>query len=730
MINESGISRREFLGAAAATAAVAGVASVAGTTAFADEAASGTYTPGTYTATATGIGQVTVTVTFDETSITEVVLDVSNETESIGQAAADELIEQVLAAQSADIEGVSGATLTSTAVSTGVADCIAQASAAATGDESEEDAAEESSEESADAEEEAAEEESGSGRPTYYMCEDDWLGTAPEIDEVSETLSFDVVVVGGGHAGTQAALAAAQEGATVAVVEKHADGEIVYRGDDICSYNSELLESWGFGPYDLDEIVNEYVRRANGRCNTAAIRSFVYNSGEMMDNLASIVPDTSNVFDYEGGQCIVQIAYDKPNGSDYPVEVCGYKMWASTVQTIGTTNEEPVGSRELTGLTRLEELEWYSREAAEDLGAEWYCGYTGIECVQDDDGAVTGVIAQDSDGNYVQFDAAKGVILATGDFGANSEMVWQLCTECAENAERHGLEEGSLTGMTDCDGSGHKMGCWAGGAIESHPRPVAGNSPMMAFGPWGTTPCLWMNCNGDRFMNEAFAGLLLAQSIRQPINSDAAVSGNFAIMDSKYMQYIQAAGLDHGAPNWGFEEGMEEFQENMEAADPAEGSASVRGLDIASTTGAMYSTVYVGETAEEALTNAGLEGDALENALATIERYNELCEAGLDEDFGKPADILIPIDEAPFYVATQSTSSLYGPGLNTLAGLCVNGNYQVLTASKNDVIPGLYAVGNTMGERYGNAYNCPSAGNNMGNAMTSGRVAGKHAAQN
>ena len=129
-------------------------------------------------------------------------------------------------------------------------------------------------------------------RPTYYMCDEDWLGSAPEIADadIKETKSFDVVVVGGGHAGTQAALAAAQEGAKVAVIEKHNDGEIVYRGDDICSYNSKMLEAWGFGPYDLDEIVNEYVRRANGRCNTEVIRSFVYNSGEMMDNLASLIP--------------------------------------------------------------------------------------------------------------------------------------------------------------------------------------------------------------------------------------------------------------------------------------------------------------------------------------------------------------------------------------------------------------------------------------------------------
>ena len=93
------------------------------------------------------------------------------------------------------------------------------------------------------------------------------------------------------------------------------------------------------------------------------------------------------------------------------------------------------------------------------------------------------------------------------------------------------------------------------------------------------------------------------------------------------------------------------------------------------------------------LADAGLTGDALEAAKASVERYNQMCADGVDADFGKKADLLIPIDEAPFYIATQGTQNLYGPGLNTLAGLCVNGNYQVLTASKNAVIPGLFAVG-------------------------------------
>ncbi|MEE8716066.1 MAG: FAD-binding protein [Coriobacteriales bacterium] len=583
---------------------------------------------------------------------------------------------------------------------------------------------------SASASGDGASSSAGTTRPDYYMCDEDWLGSAPAIakGDIASTQSFDVVVVGGGHAGTQAALAAAQNGAKVAVIEKHADGEIIYRGDDICSYNSDLMLGWGFGPYDLDEIVNEYVRRANGRCNTGVIRRFVYNSADMMNNIVSLIPDTSNLLDREGGQCIVQIAYDTPDGSSYPLERGGYKMWASTLQTVGTKNPNPVGKAGLTGVSRLTEIETYCRDEAERLGATWFCGYTAIECVTDADGAVTGVIAQDSDGAYAQFDAAKGVILATGDFGANTDMVWELCSECAENAMRHGVERDKLTGMTDCDGSGHKMGCWAGGAIESHPRPVAGDAPSIAFGPWGSTPCLWLNCKGQRYMNEEFAGLSLAQAVRQPIDLDAGMVGNFAIMDSKHMQYIQRAGLDHGAPNWGWEEGIEQYQADMDALDPSVGSGDVMGLEIAQMGGGMPGTVYVGETLEDALTNAGLAGDALEAAKASVERYNEMCAAGKDTDFGKDADLLIPIDEAPFYVAAQGTQRLYGPGLNTLAGLCVDSYYRVLNANKDAVIPGLYAVGNTMGERYGNAYNTPSAGNNMGNALTSGRVAGKHAA--
>ena len=90
------------------------------------------YTPGTYSASSAGFhSDVTVTVTVDESSITDVTLDVSGETEGIGAAAGDKLAAQILEAQGAQIDGVSGATVTSNAARVALTECLAAASGAA-----------------------------------------------------------------------------------------------------------------------------------------------------------------------------------------------------------------------------------------------------------------------------------------------------------------------------------------------------------------------------------------------------------------------------------------------------------------------------------------------------------------------------------------------------------------------------------------------------------------------
>ena len=150
------------------------------------------------------------------------------------------------------------------------------------------------------------------------ICGEDWLGTMPEIadDQVSETVDVDIVVLGGGHAGCQAALSASQAGAKVAVVEAQPEEEYICFGDDICAYNSQWVTEKGFGGYDLGDITAEYCRRGLGRVSPGVVKLFVENSGEMFDNMVSIMPDTTDMLDLEGGRCIIQTAYGKDKGTD------------------------------------------------------------------------------------------------------------------------------------------------------------------------------------------------------------------------------------------------------------------------------------------------------------------------------------------------------------------------------------------------------------------------------
>ena len=169
------ISRKGFLKVAAAAAmsgiTAAGLAACnAASSASGVSSATGIYTPGTYTATAKGMSEITATVTFDANTITKVELDLSGETESIGVAAKDKLIEQIMNAQTSQIDGVTGATVTSKAVQNAVADCIQQASGGAI------NPAQQSTEETSSTA--------------------DWLGEAPEIAEsdIKQTVDCEVLV--------------------------------------------------------------------------------------------------------------------------------------------------------------------------------------------------------------------------------------------------------------------------------------------------------------------------------------------------------------------------------------------------------------------------------------------------------------------------------------------------------------------------------------------------------
>ena len=199
------ISRKGFLKIAAAAAmsgvtagALAACNSASSSTAASSAAApAGTYIPGTYEGTAEGISStVKVTMTFSDSAVTNVVVDTSGETASYGAAAADQLKEQLLAAGSAEIDGVSGSTVTSEAVMKAAKSCFAQAKGEAT--------------------------VSSVQLPTGD--ETDWLGKEPDIDEaaITETVDTDILIVGAGNGGMFAAAYAAANGLNFRIIEQNA----------------------------------------------------------------------------------------------------------------------------------------------------------------------------------------------------------------------------------------------------------------------------------------------------------------------------------------------------------------------------------------------------------------------------------------------------------------------------------------------------------------------------
>ena len=180
MANE--VSRRQFL--KGGLAAAAGV-SLFGLGYAPKAAAEGKYTPGTYSAVVKGkVSDVTVTMTFDADSITDVKVDVSGETQGIGSVIGEEMEEALLSGQTWDVDAVAGATESSDAVRKAAAACVAQATGS-----------------------EVVIEEN---IPTANA---DWLGEEPEIAEsdIKAEYECDVLVIGAGTSGAFAACAAVEE---------------------------------------------------------------------------------------------------------------------------------------------------------------------------------------------------------------------------------------------------------------------------------------------------------------------------------------------------------------------------------------------------------------------------------------------------------------------------------------------------------------------------------------
>lgn len=661
------ISRKGFIKIAAAAAmsgvtagALAACNAASGSASASTSGAADQYIPGTYEGTAEGISStVKVTMTFSDSAVTDVVVDTSGETASFGAAAADELREQLLAAGSAEIDGVSGSTITSDAVMKAAKSCYAQAKGEAV--------------------------VSSVQLPTGD--ENDWLGKEPDIDEaaITETVDTDILIVGAGNGGMFAAAYAAANGLNFRVIEQNANVQDTRHWYG--AVDSAAAKEAGEPATDKAKLLSEISRYASGKCDQRVVKTWINESAAMHDFMRSILEDKYGwVCDFTSGTEAAWPAENAEHNTDYLYPVQEHNYMASERES---------------GLARNELLLQYIQELGYDV--DFKTSLAKLE--KNSDGRITGIIAQSTeDDHFIRYNANQGVLLACGGFPGNPYMMEQL--------DPLGTSVTTACSYSPADkGYGIRAAVWAGANLDKEAAPMLFDRGIVApgvdagyvdsdsafggkafpgkirqYNP-GTQPFLKVNRNGERFANEScpYNDIVYAAA-HQPGRVYAQICDANILEDAKRFHTIGCSAQTRNG-------GEKYIQGKMDEAIEA---------------GALFKC----DTLDELADKMGFTGAAKDTFLATVERYNELYDKQNDEDFGKPAYRLSAIRTAPFYGCWLGASLL-----TTEQGIAINEKGQALDTN-NQPMEGLYITGDMSGSFFANNYPCLMAGVAMGRTLT------------
>ena len=589
---------------------------------------------GDFTGTAKGFGgDVSVTLTLTDGAITGCTAEGKDETEGVGSQAIAKMPGEIAESGSIAVDGVSGATVTSTAIKEAAAAALTAAG----------------------------------------LNPDDYK-TAVENDATAEdsTVDADVVVVGAGGAGMTAAITAAGEGKSVVILESQSmvggnsvratggmnAGKTVYQDENefgesagvektlktaaekyadnetITALAKTVSEQWAAyqanptGYFDSVELMElDTMIGGKGINDPELVETLCANSADAIDWLDEHGITLHNVSSF-GGASVKRI--------HRPVNAEG--------KTVS------VGSYMIPLL----------QENCEKAGVKMMLDTTATEILTDANGAAAGIKATGSTGETVTVNA-KAVVLTTGGFGANLDMVVKYKPE---------LKGFMTTNAPGIQGQGIEMAQAIGAAtvdmdqIQIHPTVEANTAALITEGLRGDGAVL-INAEGKRFIDEVGTRDVVSAA-------EIAQTGSYSwlVVDQAM---VDASSVIQGYIKKGY--------------------------------------TVTGETYEELGKAMGVDAAAFAE---TMDKWNGYVEAKNDPDFGRTS-FANPLNTAPYY-AVKVTAGVH----HTMGGLKINANTEVLN-EKGEVIPGLFAAGEVTGGVHGANR---LGGNAVADFTVFGRIAG------
>ena len=544
---------------------------------------------GTYAAAAQGFGgDITVEVTLSGGKIANVKIVGDSETPGLGAVAVEKMPAQLLEAQSADVDGVAGATVSSSAIRAAFGDALAKA---------------------------------GVDASTLVK-----QVAAQTAEKTQETRDVDVVIVGAGGAGMSAAITAKQQGKTVLLLEK-----MPYVGGNTTKATGGMnaAETHYQAEQGIEDSVEQFVEDTmKGGHNI--------NNPDLVRTLAEKSADAINWLDEIGA----------------PLPKVSFSGGATNARIHAPADGSGVGSYLVNCFS----------ETMEKLGIEVLLETRANEIIMVD-GAAAGVKAESPDKELTI--NAKAVILTTGGFGANEEMY------CTYRPDLRGTVTTNAPGAT---GDGIVMAQAVGAdlvdieQIQLHPTVEQATSMLITEGVRGDGAIL-VNQSGVRFVNE--------------LQTRDVVSAAELEQEGQYAYVI--------------------FDQNLREGLKATEKYIKNGI------------VTEGETIEALAEKLGIDPAVLAKTLAD---WNDAVAAGEDKEFGRTTGMEHDLSKAPYYAIKVA------PGIHhTMGGVKINTNTQVIDTNGN-VIPGLFAAGEVTGGVHGGNR---IGGNAVADIVVYGRIAGANA---